>query len=155
MGWKQRDWHVGRYGAFGDMVFDRNGNAGNSIWANGAVIGTWAHRKDASVALEYFENVTKTVRSMVDTSIDRYRATVGATVVRPRYPAPRQASLLAGARTSHPTSAASASQIRRFRTQNDQKHRMWDGERGHVGCRARRRRAGAMVRWCDGALVCP
>ena len=96
MGWKQRDWHVGRDGAFGDTVFDRNGNAGNSIWANGAVIGTWAHRKDASVVLEYFEHVTKTVRSMVDTSIDRYRATVGATVVRPRYPAPRQASLLAG-----------------------------------------------------------
>ena len=48
------------------------------------------------MVLEYFEHVTKTVRSMVDTSIDRYRATVGATVVRPRYPAPHQASLLAG-----------------------------------------------------------
>ena len=96
MGWKRRDWHVGRHGEFGDSLFDRNGNAGNSIWANGAVIGTWAHRKDTSVAFEYFDTATKKVRSMVDSSIDRYRATVGDTIVRPRYPAPRQANLLAG-----------------------------------------------------------
>ena len=94
MGWKQREWHVGCHGVFGDTLFDRNGNAGNSIWANGAVIGSWAHRKDTSVAVEYFDNPTKKVRSMVDTSIDRYRATVGDTVVRPRYPAPLQAGLL-------------------------------------------------------------
>ena len=38
MGWKERDWYLGDHGA---ALFDRNGNAGPTIWADGRVIGGW------------------------------------------------------------------------------------------------------------------
>ncbi len=95
MGWKQRDWYMGTHGTFGHTVFDRNGNAGNAIMANGSVVGTWAHRPDQHIAIHLFETLNKKQRSQLDKSIDRYRSAVGTTVVRPRYPAPLQASLLA------------------------------------------------------------
>jgi hypothetical protein len=94
MGWKQRHWYCGEHGRFGHTVFDRNGNAGNSIVADGAVVGTWAHRPDGAVVVEYLEATTVRQRSLVDESVDRYLATTGDTVVRPRYPAPLQRSLL-------------------------------------------------------------
>lgn len=94
MGWKQRHWYAGEHGRFGHTVFDRNGNAGNSIVADGAVVGTWAHRLDGSVAVRYLEGVTKRHRTLVDDSIDRYLVGVGGTVVRPRYPAPLQRELM-------------------------------------------------------------
>lgn len=95
MGWKQRTWYTGAHGGFGHTVFDRNGNAGNTIMANGSVVGTWAHRPDHSVATQLFEPLNKKLRSQIDDSIDQYRSMVGPTVVRPRYPAPLAASLLA------------------------------------------------------------
>ena len=45
MGWKQRSWYLGDHGAFGASVFDRNGNAGPTIWVDGRVVGGWAQRK--------------------------------------------------------------------------------------------------------------
>lgn len=95
MGWKDRTWYVGIHGAFGKTLFDRNGNAGNSVWANGKVIGTYAHQKDRSVVVHFFDAPTKKVRGMVESSVERYLSTVGDTVVRPRYPAPVQATLTA------------------------------------------------------------
>jgi hypothetical protein len=97
MGWKQRHWYAGEHGRFGHTVFDRNGNAGNSILADGVVVGTWAHRLDGSVAVRYLEPVTTAHRTLVDESIDRYLVGVADTVVRPRYPAPLQGELMATA----------------------------------------------------------
>ena len=94
MGWKQRQWYAGEHARFGHTVFDRNGNAGNTIVADGLIVGTWAHRLDGSVALRYLEPVTRTQRALVDDSVDRYLAGVGDTVVRPRYPAPLQRELM-------------------------------------------------------------
>jgi hypothetical protein len=95
MGWKQRDWYTGSHGAFGFDVFDRNGNAGNAIVADGAVVGTWAHKTDGTVVTHLFEKLSRDHQRQIDLSIERYRATVGDTIVKPRYPAPLQAALLA------------------------------------------------------------
>jgi hypothetical protein len=94
MGWKERHWYAGEHGRFGHTVFDRNGNAGNSIVADGAIVGTWAHRPDGRVAVRYLEPVSRAHRQLVDESVDRYLAGVGDTVVRPRYPAPLQRELI-------------------------------------------------------------
>jgi hypothetical protein len=94
MGWKDRDWYTGDHGRFGHTVFDRNGNAGNTIVADGAIIGTWAHRLDGSVAVRYLEPATMAHRRLVDESIDRYLAGAGDTVVRPRFAAPLQRELM-------------------------------------------------------------
>jgi hypothetical protein len=94
MGWKQRDWMFGDHATFGATVFDRNGNVGNCVLADGALVGTWAHRRDGTVAVEYFGTVPASRRRLVDQSVERYLSVVGTTVVRPRYPAPLQASLM-------------------------------------------------------------
>lgn len=94
MGWKDRAWYTAAHGGFGHTAFDRNGNAGNTIVANGAIVGAWAHRRDGSVATELFDDVGSSLRQQIDHRIDRYLATVGDTVVRPRFPSPAQRRLL-------------------------------------------------------------
>ncbi len=103
MGWKQREWYTGPHGAFGHTLFDRNGNAGNAIMSNGVLVGTWGQRpatavggaKGGGVGFQLFQPVGKKLTAQIDHSIDRYLTTAGTTVVRPRYPAPLQASVIA------------------------------------------------------------
>ncbi|MGZ8593254.1 MAG: winged helix DNA-binding domain-containing protein, partial [Actinomycetota bacterium] len=38
MGWKGRAWYLGDHAS---ELFDRNGNAGPTVWANGRVVGGW------------------------------------------------------------------------------------------------------------------
>lgn len=83
-------------------MFARSGNAGNTIVANGAIIGTWAHRLDGSVAVRYFEPATAAHRRLVDESVDRYLAGAGDTIVRPRFPAPLQRELMQSSPDTNP-----------------------------------------------------
>jgi hypothetical protein len=46
MGWQAREWYLG---AHKDALFDRNGNAGPTIWGNGRIVGGWAIRKSGEV----------------------------------------------------------------------------------------------------------
>ena len=46
MGWKERGWYLGDHAA---ELFDRNGNAGPTIWADGRVVGGWAQSADGAV----------------------------------------------------------------------------------------------------------
>lgn len=96
MGWKQRHWYAGEHGRLGHTVFDRNGNAGHSIMADGVIVGTWAHRPDGSVVVRHLDRIGRTHASMIDRSVERYLAAVGDTIVRPRYPAPLQRELVDG-----------------------------------------------------------
>ena len=50
MGWKQRAWYLGDLATFGGPVFDRNGNAGPTIWMDGRVVGGWAQRKSGEIS---------------------------------------------------------------------------------------------------------
>ena len=63
MGWKQRDWYLGPHGP---RLFDRNGNAGSTIWADGRVVGGWGQRADASVVVRFLEPVDRDVRARVE-----------------------------------------------------------------------------------------
>ncbi|MCP4968762.1 MAG: winged helix DNA-binding domain-containing protein [bacterium] len=53
MGWKDRDWYLGSHRA---DLYDRNGNAGPTIWLNGRIIGGWAQSGSGEVRLEYLES---------------------------------------------------------------------------------------------------
>ena len=44
MGWKERSWYLDP--AHTAAVFDRNGNAGATIWVDGRIVGSWAQRAD-------------------------------------------------------------------------------------------------------------
>ena len=54
MGWKVREWYLG---AYAPQLFDRNGNAGPTVWVDGRVAGGWAQRKTGEIVFEIFEDV--------------------------------------------------------------------------------------------------
>ena len=54
MGWKQRGWYLGEHAS---ALFDRNGNAGPTVWADGRVIGGWGQSRDGSIAVALLERV--------------------------------------------------------------------------------------------------
>lgn len=95
MGWKQRAWYLDDLAAFGGPVFDRNGNAGPTIWVNGRVVGGWAQRKTGEIAYQLLVDVpSKRVRAIA-AEADRLRELIGDARVNVRFPAPMQRELLA------------------------------------------------------------
>jgi hypothetical protein len=54
MGWKERDWYLGEHRA---RLFDRNGNAGPTVWADGRVVGGWSQRHDGEIVYRIFEDI--------------------------------------------------------------------------------------------------
>lgn len=93
MGWKEREWCFGEHTTFGGPLFDRNGNVGPTVWADGRVIGAWAQRKDGSVVYELLEPVDARAKRAIAAAVDQLRSTIGDARVTPRFPAPLQKSL--------------------------------------------------------------
>jgi hypothetical protein len=96
MGWKERAWYLGAHGAFGGPLFDRNGNVGPTVWADGRVVGGWAQRPDGVVAHEFLEPVDAATTRAVAEAAERLRDVIGGARVTPRFPTPLQKSLAAG-----------------------------------------------------------
>jgi Winged helix DNA-binding domain len=95
MGWKQRAWYLGHLAAFGGPVFDRNGNAGPTIWIDGQVVGGWAQRKTGDIAYQLLVDVAPKRVAAIDAEAEKLRELIGATRVNVRFPAPMQKDLLA------------------------------------------------------------
>ena len=93
MGWKERVWCVGEHGAFGGPLFDRNGNVGPTVWANGRAVGAWAQRKDGAIVHELLEPVDARTKKAIAAAADRLRAVIGEARVTPRFPTPLQQQL--------------------------------------------------------------
>lgn len=93
MGWKARDWYLDP--SFVGRLFDRNGNGGPTVWADGRVVGGWVQRKDGTVAYELLDDVGAEHRSAIDEHAHRLEKTVGPTRFTVRFPAPLQTALLA------------------------------------------------------------
>lgn len=55
MGWKQRDFYCSPDAAA--QVFDSNGNAGNTAWWDGRIVGAWVQDEDAVVHLKLLDQV--------------------------------------------------------------------------------------------------
>jgi Winged helix DNA-binding domain len=95
MGWKHRVWYLGDLAAFGGPVFDRNGNAGPTIWVDGRVVGGWAQRKSGEIAYQLLTDVPTKRAKAIDAEASRLRELIGAARVNVRFPAPMQKDLLA------------------------------------------------------------
>jgi hypothetical protein len=54
MGWKERGWYLGPHAP---ILFDRNGNAGPTVWWDGRVIGGWSQRRDGEIVFRLLEDV--------------------------------------------------------------------------------------------------
>ena len=95
MGWKQREWYLGDLAVFGGPVFDRNGNAGPTIWVDGRVVGGWAQRKSGEIAYQLLANVPAKRAKAIAAEAERLRELIGDARINVRFPAPMQKELLA------------------------------------------------------------
>ncbi len=95
MGWKERTWTLGDHGAFAGPLFDRNGNAGPTVWVDGRVVGGWAQRGDGTVTTRLLTRVPQRRAAQVARAAERLTALLAGQVVRPRFPTPLQTELAA------------------------------------------------------------
>jgi hypothetical protein len=92
MGWAGRDWYLGPHRT---ALFDRSGNAGPTIWSDGRVVGGWAHRADATVAVRLLEDVGREVTQAVDAAAAELEAWLGDRRFTPRFRTPLERELIA------------------------------------------------------------
>jgi hypothetical protein len=91
MGWKDRGWYLGDHAS---ELFDRNGNAGPTVWANGQVVGGWAQNGDGEVIVELLETVDAKTRKMIAAERNRLREWLGDVRIKTRFPTPLERTLV-------------------------------------------------------------
>jgi hypothetical protein len=90
MGWVTRDWYLGPHAP---ALFDRTGNPGPTVWADGRIIGGWAQRPSGEVAVELLEEVPAAVRRGVDAAARELSGWLGGVRVTPRFRTPLERRL--------------------------------------------------------------
>jgi hypothetical protein len=95
MGWKQRDWYLAEFTAFGGPLFDRNGNVGPTVWVGGRVVGGWGQRSGGEVVTRLLVDVPAHVRTAIDEAADTLQRTIADARITPRFPTPLQRELQA------------------------------------------------------------
>lgn len=85
MGWKERAWYLGDHAA---ELFDANGNAGPTVWANGRVAGAWAQTEDGDVVVELFTRLDASTRELLEAERQRLRTWLSDVRIRPRFATP-------------------------------------------------------------------
>lgn len=93
MGWKDRSWYLPD--EYVPALFDRNGNAGPTIWADGRVVGGWMQRPDGSIATRLLEPIGQQHQRLLDDELERVRSFVGDTRFTVRFPTPLSKELAA------------------------------------------------------------
>jgi hypothetical protein len=92
MGWTSREWYLGDHGP---ALFDRNGNAGPTVWADGRVVGGWSQRPDGEVVYRLLEDVGAETEAAVEAEAARLSAWIGPVRVTPRFRTPLERELSA------------------------------------------------------------
>ncbi|UGU32882.1 winged helix DNA-binding domain-containing protein [Mycolicibacterium smegmatis] len=85
MGWFDRDWYLD---GLRDQVFDRNGNAGPTVWCDGRVVGAWAHDADGRVDVRLCTDIGRAARKLLQRKADDLTEWLNGTRVKPRFPSP-------------------------------------------------------------------
>lgn len=85
MGWKERSWYLGQHGP---VLFDRNGNAGPTVWWNGRVVGGWAIREGGEVNYRLLEDVGRDAVAAVAIEAERLETRLDGTTALPRFATP-------------------------------------------------------------------
>ena len=92
MGWKERDWYLGPHAG---LLFDRNGNAGPTVWWDGRVVGGWSQRKDGEIVFRILEDVGEDGVRSVEAEAARLAAWLGDVRLAPGFLPPFQRALSA------------------------------------------------------------
>ena len=90
MGWADRAFYLGTHAA---ALFDRNGNAGPTIWVDGRVVGGWAQRASGSVVARLFEDVGRERERRIEAEVAAVEAWLGSSRVIPRFRTPTEVEL--------------------------------------------------------------
>jgi hypothetical protein len=90
MGWKERGWFLGPHA---ELLFDRNGNAGPTVWVDGRVVGGWAVVAPGEVGIRLLEDPGRDAREAIEREATRLSAWLGATRVTPRFRTPLERHL--------------------------------------------------------------
>lgn len=92
MGWKERSWYVSEVAV--RELFDRNGNAGATVWADGRVVGGWAQAPDGTIRIELLEAVGGTLEDAIDHEAQQLEDWLGEVRIVPRFRTPLEKRLL-------------------------------------------------------------
>lgn len=92
MGWAGRDWFLGPHR---EALFDRNGNAGPTVWWDGRVVGGWVQRADGEVVCRLLEDVGADAEAAIALEADRLRGWLGSVRIIPRFRTPLERTLSA------------------------------------------------------------
>ncbi|CAA0123801.1 Uncharacterised protein [Mycolicibacterium vanbaalenii] len=85
MGWFDRDWYLGPHRS---EVFDRNGNAGPTVWVDGRVVGAWRQDGDGRVEMVLLEDVGRRAARELSSRADELTAWLDGVRIKPRFPSP-------------------------------------------------------------------
>ncbi|GGO43048.1 winged helix DNA-binding domain-containing protein [Streptomyces lasiicapitis] len=91
MGRRHRGFHLDP--AYVPALFDRNGNIGPTVWADGRIVGAWAQRADGEVVFRLLEDGGAAVRTAVAERAAELGAWLGPTRVTPAYRTPLEREL--------------------------------------------------------------
>lgn len=90
MGWTRRDWFLGEHGR---QLFDRSGNIGPSVWADGQIVGGWAQLADGQVVYRLLADVGAEARAALDVQAQRLSDWTGPVRATPRFRTPLEQAL--------------------------------------------------------------
>jgi hypothetical protein len=85
MGWFGRDWYLGPHRG---QLFDSSGNAGQTAWCDGRVVGGWRQTDAGEVVVDLLEDVGREARSALQDEAARLTVWLGGVRVLPRFPSP-------------------------------------------------------------------
>ena len=92
MGWTGRGWYLGEHGP---TLFDRNGNAGPTVWWDGRIVGGWASRGNGEIAYRLLEDVGADGVAAVEAAAGRLADWLGTVRITPRFRTPLERELSA------------------------------------------------------------
>jgi hypothetical protein len=97
MAWRHRGWYLGPHAP---RLFDRNGNAGPTIWVGGRVVGAWGQRQSGEVVTALLEPVTSAAAERVRAAAARLTDWMDGVRVTPRFTSPLERELATGTAAS-------------------------------------------------------
>jgi hypothetical protein len=90
MGWVRREFYLGGHAG---PLFDRTGNIGPTVWADGRIVGAWAQRPSGEVVHRLLEDVGADVEAAVEAEADHLEQWFGAARVIPKFRTPLEKTL--------------------------------------------------------------
>ncbi len=93
MGWKERAWYLGPHAL---LLFDSNGNAGQTIWVDGRAVGAWGQTAGGDVTWHLLEDVGVDAIAGIERQATRLSTWLEGKVVNARFASPLDRELAAG-----------------------------------------------------------